>query len=172
MTEKLDKTNWRTDKIITLEQAKEAADRLRQKGNKLVTVNGAFDILHIGHLDQLEEAKKQGEVLFVGINSDKSIQGYKGKGRPFFSESARAAMLAALACVDYVIIVDAAAVEVPKRLIKAIAPQIHANGQEYGEASEWIEWPVMQEVGAVGYVIKKRNKFSTSALVKKIKETE
>jgi rfaE bifunctional protein nucleotidyltransferase chain/domain len=169
MDDILDQTNWRKSKIISLEEAKQNAANLRGDGKKLVTVNGAFDILHVGHLDQLEEAKKQGDVLFVGINSDRSIRGYKGKDRPYFTEEARAAMLVALSCVDYVIIIDAAAIEVPKLLLRAVQPHVHANGEEYGKAEQWIEWPVMQEIGTVGYEIQKRNKFSTSGLIDKIR---
>lgn len=169
MVKKLDQTNWRIQKIVSPEEARRAADDLRAEGKKLVTVNGAFDILHAGHLDQLEEAKKQGDVLFVGINSDKSIRGYKGTDRPFITEQARAAMLAALCCVDYVMIIDADAAEVPQLLLRTVQPHVHANGEEYGKAEEWIEWPVMQEIGTAGYAIRKRNNFSTSNLIDKIR---
>lgn len=169
MDEKLDQTNWRIKKIVSLEEAKKTAAKLREEGKNLVTVNGAFDILHAGHLDQLEEAKRQGDVLFVGINSDKSIHGYKGNDRPFITEQARAAMLAALCCVDYVMIIDADAAEVPKLLLRTVQPQVHANGEEYGKAKQWIEWPVMQEIGTTGYAIRKRNNFSTSSLIDKIR---
>lgn len=166
----LDRTNWRNDKIISLIEAESRAAELRSQGKRLVTVNGSFDILHAGHLDQLEEAKKQADILFVGINSDQSIKGYKAKGRPFFPEEARAAMLAALSCVDYVMIIDEKEENVPKKLIRAVRPHLHANGEEYGKSEQWIEWPDMQAVGAEGYVIRKRNDFSTSGLVDKIKK--
>jgi rfaE bifunctional protein nucleotidyltransferase chain/domain len=171
MNEKLDRTNWRMRKIISLEEAKKTAAELRAEGKKLVTVNGAFDILHAGHLDQLEEARKQGDVLFVGINSDKSIHGYKGKERPFVTEQARAAMLAALCCVDYVIIIDEEVAEVQNTLLRTVHPNIHANGEEYGSVEQWIEWPVMQEIGTAGYVIRKRNDFSTTGLIERIRRT-
>lgn len=168
----LDRTNWRTDKVISLDEAASRAAEWRSQGKRLVTVNGAFDILHAGHLDQLEEAKKQGDILFVGINSDQSIKGYKGKDRPFFPEEARAAMLAALSCVDYVMIIDEEAENVPKKLIRTVRPNVHANGEEYGKFEQWIEWLDMQAVGAEGYVIRKRNDFSTSGLVDKIKKLD
>lgn len=170
MDEKLDQANWRIKKFVSLEEAKKTAAKLREEGKKLVTVNGAFDILHAGHLDQLEEAKRQGDVLFVGINSDKSVRGYKGKDRPFITEQARAAMLAALCCVDYVIIIDEEAAEVQNTLLRTVQPHIHANGEEYGQVEQWIEWPVMQEIGTVGYAIRKRNNFSTSSLIDKIRD--
>lgn len=165
-----DMTNWRVEKIKTLEEVGQIAARLKSEGKKLVTVNGSFDILHVGHLDQLEEAKKQGDVLFVGINSDMSVREKKGEGRPYFPEAARAAMLAALACVDYVIIIDAPYDNVQNILIRAMKPHVHTNGPDYGLLETWLEWPVMQEVGAKGHVIKRRNDLSTSALIDKIRE--
>lgn len=165
-----DTTNWRVEKIKTLEQITEISKQLKQQGKILVTVNGSFDMLHAGHLDQLEEAKKQGDVLFVGINSDKSIQEKKGPNRPYFPEQARAALLAALACVDYVTIIDAPYDEVQHVLIRAVKPNIHTNGPDYGPVERWIEYSVMQEVGAKGYLVQRRNDLSTSALIAKIRE--
>lgn len=167
---KFDKINWRKEKILVLIEARIKAQELREQGKKLATLNGAFDLMHIGHLDQLEEAKKQGDVLFVGINSDKSVKEGKGAGRPINPEQARAALLAALECVDYVIVIDAPYKEVQDVLIKAIRPAVHVNGPDYGKPDNWIEWPVMQEVGAKGYVVNRRNDVSTSGIVKKIQE--
>lgn len=166
-----DTTNWRVEKIKTLQEAVQIAEQLKGKGKRLVTVNGSFDILHAGHLDQLEEAKKQGDVLFAGVNSDKSAQEGKGKNRPFIPEAARAAMLAALECVDYVIIIDAPYNGgVPQALIRSVKPDVHVNGPDYGATVEtWVEWPAMQEVGAEGFVAQRRNDLSTSALITKIR---
>lgn len=164
-----DKTNWRNDKIISLSEAKEIAEAAKKDGKNNVTVNGSFDLLHIGHLDQLEEARKQGDVLFVGINSDNSIKGYKGDERPFVPEEARGAMLAALECVDYVIVLDEKAEDVQNVLLRAVRPNVHVNGADYGAPEEWIEWPVMQEVGAKGYVAKKINDLSTTEIIGKIR---
>jgi rfaE bifunctional protein nucleotidyltransferase chain/domain len=165
---KFDTTNWRTDKILTLAKAAEAALALRESGKHLVTVNGSFDILHAGHLDQLEEAKKQGDVLFVAINSDASITAEKGSERPFIPDQARAALLAALVTVDYVIIIDAPYNKVPDVLIEIVRPHVHVNGPDYGAPETWIEWPVMQKYGTRGYSVPRRNSFSTSDLVRKI----
>lgn len=166
-----DTTNWRTEKILTLEQVRERAAQLHQAGKKLVTVNGSFDVLHAGHLDQLEDAKRQGDILFVGINSDTSVREAKGSSRPFITEEARAAILAALACVDYVTIIDAPYSKVQDELIKAVQPTVHVNGPDYGAPETWIEWPVMQKFGTVGYTVARRNDLSTTDLVAKIKES-
>jgi len=138
----------------------------------IVTTNGSFDILHAGHLDQLEEARRQGDALFVGINTDAAIRAAKGPSRPLISEEARAAMLAALACVDHVVLMPGSHAEEPMRtLLPAVQPHVHVNGPDYGEPSTWIEWPVMQMYGTRGYTITRRNDFSTSAIVRRICET-
>ncbi len=160
--------HWRYDKILTIERAKKVADQLRQDGKKIVTVNGAFDILHAGHLDMLEESREQGDVLFVGLNSDASVKEGKGDTRPYIPELERAAMLAALACVDYVIIVDAPYNEVHNVLIRSVKPHIHANGEEYGQPEEWVDWPAMQEVGAKGHVVARREGLATSMIIERI----
>lgn len=162
--------HWRTEKILNLEKAKELATNLRDSGKTLVTVNGSFDLLHAGHLDMLEEAKQQGDVLFVGMNSDASVREGKGEGKPFIPEQERAAMLAALVCVDYVIIINAPYKKVQDVVIETIEPNVHANGSEYGKPEEWIEWPIMQKVGAKGYVVERREGLATSDIVGKIQK--
>src|SRR6478752_6097638 len=81
--------HWRTEKILDIGQAATIAADLKAQGKKIVTVNGGFDILHAGHLDILEEARQQGDVLFVGVNSDKSIKDKKGPERPFVPQAER-----------------------------------------------------------------------------------
>lgn len=162
------KHHWRTEKIVTLETAAELAGKARAEGKRAVTLNGAFDLLHAGHLDMLEEAKQQGDVLFVGINSDASVKDGKGEGRPFIGEQERAATLAALICTDFIIIIDAPYKETQDVLIETVKPHVHVNGSEYGEPTRWLEWPAMQKVGAVGHAVERRPGLATSALVEKI----
>ena len=166
-----DTTNWRNEKIVSLEEAQQKAADLKAAGKRLVTVNGSFDILHAGHLDQLEEAKKQGDILFIGVNSDASVKDGKGPTRPFIPEQARAAMLAALACVDYVIIINAPYNKVQDMLIDTVQPHVHVNGPDYGEPETWIEWPTMQKYGTQGFSVSVRNPLSTTYLVEKIKKS-
>jgi len=164
-----DTTNWQMEKVLTIEQAFEVAENLRGEGKKLVTVNGSFDLLHAGHLDQLEEAKQQGDILFVGINTDESIQAEKGADRPLQAQEARAAMLAALTCVDYVVLMPGAYDEEPHAsFLPAINPDVHVNGPDRGAPETWVEWPTMRELGVSGHTITKRNDLSTSALIDKI----
>lgn len=160
---------WRVNKILNLDEAEELAEGLTTIGRKLVTVNGSFDLLHAGHLDLLEEAKERGDVLFVGLNSDNSVREGKGNDRPYIPEQERAALLAALECVDYVVIIDGPYTEVQNMLLQAVQPQVHVNGSEYGEPEKWVEWPVMQEVGAEGYVVSHRPGLATSDIVQKIR---
>lgn len=164
------KHHWRYKKFVALEEAQQRAAQLKETGTKIVTVNGAFDLLHAGHLDFLEEARHQGDVLFVGLNSDRSVRDGKGLGRPIVSQEERAALLAALSCVDYIITIEAPYREVQNVLLRAVRPHVHVNGSEYGPPQSWIEWPVMQEVGAEGYSVERRPGLATSDIIQRIKK--
>ncbi len=167
-----DRSNWHNDIVLSPEQAAEKAIEQRALGKKIVTTNGSFDLLHIGHLDQLEEARGQGDILFVGINTDASIAAAKGPSRPLIPEPARAAMLAALKCVDYVVIMTGSYAEEPMlSLLEYVKPDVQVNGPDYGDPSTWVEWPTMEKYGTQGYCIQKRNQFSTSQIVKKIQNS-
>jgi rfaE bifunctional protein nucleotidyltransferase chain/domain len=127
-------------------------------------------LLQAGHLDFLEEAKKQGDILFVGINTDTSVHDKKGPERPIIGQDQRAALLAALACVDYVVIMEGGYDEEPHgTFLPAIKPNTHVNGEDHGAIESWIEYPAMQEVGAVGYQVKRRPNLSTTEIIEKIK---
>ena len=116
--------------LKTRDEIKNIADKLRHENKKIVTINGTFDILHSGHLYILEEAKKQGDILIVGLNSDSSVKKNKGESRPINNEMERAKMLSSLKAVDYVVIFDE---QTPIELLKVIKPNVHVNGSEYGE---------------------------------------
>lgn len=165
------KHHWRTEKIISLEQATKIADELRAAGKKIVTINGGFDIVHAGHLDILEEAKQQGDTLIVGVNSDQSIKEKKGQERPFIPQQERMAMLAALMCVDCVVLLDAPYDKAQDYLILAVKPNIHVNGSEYGDPSTWVDKEAMDKVGAVGYTVQRRPGLSTTDIIAKIKNS-
>ncbi len=158
--------------MLTLDQVKIKAEELRSAGKKIVTVNGSFDLLQAGHLDFLEEARQQGDILIVGINTDTSIQDKKGVTRPIISQEQRAALLAALICVDYVVIFEGAYSDEPHgSFLPAIKPNIHVNGEEYGPVESWIEYPVMQQFGIRAYQVKRRPNLSTSEIIEKIKNS-
>jgi len=99
------------NKIKGLDKLKECVRELRAAGRKIVFANGCFDLLHVGHVRYLQQAKALGDVLIVGINGDASVTLLKGKGRPLQPEAERAEILAALECVDYVLVFDAPTVD-------------------------------------------------------------
>ena len=102
--------------------------RLRAAGKKIVFTNGCFDLMHAGHATYLEFARAQGDVLVVGLNTDASVRRYKGEKRPVVDEQNRARMLAALECVDYVVIFDE---DEPRDLIAALVPDVLVKGADW-----------------------------------------
>ena len=111
-------------------EARRLVNDLRASGKTIVFTNGVFDLLHIGHLRYLEEARKLGDALLVGVNSDRSVRLLKGSGRPITAEGERAEVLAALTCVDGVVIFDE---ETPRDLIQAIQPDVLVKGSDWAE---------------------------------------
>ena len=102
--------------------------RLRAEGRRLVFTNGCFDILHVGHVRYLREARSLGDALLVAVNSDRSVRALKGEGRPVMNESERAELLAALAAVDFVTVFDE---ESPRSLIADLLPDVLVKGGDY-----------------------------------------
>ena len=117
--------------ILTREQASEFVARERGQGHAIVFTNGVFDILHPGHIRYLKEARSLGDVLIVGVNSDRSARAQgKAPDRPINPESERCEVLAALACVDAVVVFDE---DTPHEIIQAIQPDILVKGADWGE---------------------------------------
>lgn len=114
--------------ILNREELLRARARLRAEGRKLVFTNGCFDILHVGHVRYLSEARRLGDALLVAINSDASVRALKGEGRPILSESERAEILAALSSVDFVTVFDE---ESPRALISEVLPDVLVKGGDY-----------------------------------------
>ena len=101
---------------------------LRTQGKTIVTTNGCFDILHVGHVRYLEKTKNFADVLIVALNSDKSVRSIKGEGRPINNENDRAEVLSALRSVDYVVLFDE---DSPLDLLLQIKPDVHTKGADY-----------------------------------------
>ena len=116
------------EKILSREGLLQVLQEHRRRGHKIVLANGVFDLLHVGHVRYLQAARAEGDVLVVGINSDSSTQARKGEGRPIMTERARAAVVSALAVVDYVVIFDELDVN---ELLREILPDVHAKGTDY-----------------------------------------
>ena len=136
------------------------AATLRAKGKRIVTINGSFDILHNGHLHILNEARKRGDVLIVGLNSDASVRSYKGASRPIVPERRRAEMLLALRMVDYVHVFNEPD---PIAFLKELRPDVHVNGSEYGE--NCIERETVTRGGGLIHIVNRIPGLSTSRLV-------
>ena len=115
-------------KIVGRETLVEAVRSLRAAGKKVVFTNGCFDLLHVGHVRYLQEARELGDALVVGVNSDASVRRLKGRGRPLTPARERAEILAALACVDFVTIFGAAT---PLQLIRAVQPDVLVKGGDW-----------------------------------------
>lgn len=139
------------------------SNKFRDKGKTIVTTNGSFDIFHYGHIKLFNEAKKQGDILIVGINSDNSVKAYKDPNRPINPEIARAEVVAALEMVDYVFLFDDL---IPNRWLETIKPQVHCNSSEYGK--NCVEKPVLDKIGARLHLVERgEDGLSTTELIKK-----
>lgn len=114
--------------LIKRENLQTLLNLLRKENKTIVTTNGCFDILHVGHVRYLEETKKFGDVLIVALNSDKSVKSIKGEGRPINNELDRAEILCALRSVDYVVLFDEKS---PADLLAEIKPDVHTKGADY-----------------------------------------
>ena len=114
--------------VLTLEQAILRFDREKRNARRVVFTNGCFDLLHPGHIRTLEQARELGDVLIVGLNSDRGVRQWKGEGRPVLPERERAEILAALECVDAVVIFDE---PTPREVIARLLPDILVKGGDW-----------------------------------------
>jgi len=116
------------EKILSLEVLRERLGEHRRRGRRIVLANGCFDLLHVGHVRYLEGARREGDVLVVGVNDDEGVRGLKGPGRPLLEARDRARLVAALEAVNYVVIFAEPTVTA---LIEALRPDVHAKGTDY-----------------------------------------
>lgn len=153
-------------KIVEVAQLQQHLAMIRRQGSKVVFTNGCFDLLHAGHVNYLEQARRCGDCLVVGLNSDRSVRALKGDSRPINSEHDRARVLAALGCVDYIVIFDE---DTPRNLIRSLLPDILVKGAD---------WPEDQiagaaEVKAAGGRVERivfEHQVSTTNVIKTIRE--
>lgn len=131
------------DKVVAREGLEELAKELRAKGARVVTTNGCFDILHVGHVRILQQARALGDVLLVAINSDESVRKLKGPSRPINSQDDRAELLGALACVDFVTIFGE---DTPVAVLQLVKPDVHVKGADY-KPENLAETPVVESYG-------------------------
>lgn len=155
-------------KIYTLAEIKKIVEKARKEKKSIVATNGCFDILHVGHVRNFEEAKKLGDILIVGINSDASVRNNKGPSRPIVPEKERAEIVASLKPVDYVFIFSG---RTPFAWIHTLKPDIHVKGggedikthPDYPKHKDTVE-----KAGGKMVLLKHHDGLSTSAIIEKI----
>ena len=115
--------------ILSLDELQQERQRLRRAGQTVVFTNGCFDLMHPGHVSYLQQARSLGDALIVALNSDRAVRELKGPARPILDEHERAAVMAALGCVDYVTIFDDVS---PRDIIAALLPDVLVKGGDWG----------------------------------------
>lgn len=148
-------------KIKTLTELAALRNDFRRRGKRVVFTNGCFDLLHVGHVHCLEAARREGDLLVVGLNSDRSVKSIKGDRRPIIPEGERARVLAALACVDFVTVF---AETDPGPLVQALEPDVLVKGSDWAEekivggdrvrarGGRVVRIPVLEGVGTCGII--------------------
>jgi len=152
------------NKIKTISQLQLIVAKLKKQGKKIITTNGVFDILHVGHLDSFKRSKKHGDILIAGVNSDKSVKMLnKGKGRPYNNATDRAKLLSGLEVVDYIYIFNE---KRPTETLAKIKPHIHIKTDEYKNFCP--EKEVIEKFGGKVKFIKPTKGYSSTRLIKSI----
>ena len=149
-------------KIISFNEIENLINDLKKENKKIVFTNGCFDILHIGHVKYLQKAKTLGDILIVGVNSNKSVSRLKGPNRPINDEYDRAYLLASLGAIDYVVIFEE---DTPYELIKKLKPDILVKGKDY-EGKTVVGSDIAKEVKLIDFI----NGKSTTNIIKRIKD--
>jgi len=154
-----------TGKLKSLKELQTIVSGARQAGQTVVFTNGCFDLLHRGHVHLLRAAKAAGDILIVGINSDRSVQSIKGPARPILPETDRIELIAAMEMVDYIVQFDEAD---PYNVISALKPQVLAKGGDW-RVSKIIGADVVEHEGGQVVVIPYLEGFSTTKIIERIR---
>ena len=152
-------------KLKRLDELIKIVEGLKKKEKKIIFTNGCFDILHLGHIRYLREAKRLGDILIIGLNSDHSVRSLKGPNRPLVKEKSRAEILSALEMVDYIVIFNELT---PKNLIDKILPHILVKGGDW-KKEEVVGRDTVEAQGGEVVIIPEVKGYSTSALINKIR---
>lgn len=137
----------------------------RAAGRRVVLTNGCFDVLHLGHVTYLQQARRLGDVLVVGVNSDESVRRLKGPDRPVNPAGDRVGVLCALSCVDRVVVFDELT---PERLIETVRPDVFVKGGDYTR-DRMPEWDLVEALGGRVEVVGLVGHRSTSALIARMR---
>lgn len=152
-------------KLINRENIADFVKELRKDGKTLVTTNGCFDILHVGHVRYLQKTKTFANYSIVMLNSDKSVRSIKGSTRPVNNENDRAEILCALECVDFVVLFDE---DSPQNLIAEIKPNVHTKGADYTVETLPEAKTIMENGGRIEFISFVEGK-STTSIIEKMK---
>ena len=152
-------------KLKSLNEAAEIARQARKNGKSVVFTNGCFDLLHRGHVHVLREARANGDLLIVGINSDRSVKSIKGASRPILPQTDRVELIAAMEMVDYVVLFDESD---PYQIIAAIKPTVLAKGGDWS-AEKIIGADIVAQNGGRVAVISYLPGFSTTEIIERIR---
>jgi rfaE bifunctional protein nucleotidyltransferase chain/domain len=150
--------------IVPRSEIAALGERLRRDGRRIAFANGCFDLLHVGHVRYLQGAREQGDVLVAGVNGDRSVAVLKGPGRPLLPAQARAELVAALECVDYVVIFDELTAE---RLLRELRPHVQCKGTDYREDTV-PEREVMKSLGGTLKIVGDSKLHSTREMLEEI----
>ena len=150
------------NKIVTIEQFLNYRKSFPQK--RVVFTNGCFDVLHLGHIEYLLQARKQGDCLLVGLNTDTSVKRLKGANRPINNQHARAMLLAALQFVDFVVLFDE---DTPLELIIAVQPQVLVKGGDY-TIDKIVGAEIVQKGGGEVITIEFTEGYSSTSIIKQL----
>ena len=153
-------------KILEREELKKTLKALKDTGKKIVFTNGCFDLVHLGHVRYLEAARAEGDILVIGVNSDRSVHEIKGPSRPVVPEDERAEVLAALACVDFVTLFDEPD---PLETIRALLPDVLVKGSDWAEDAI-VGKEVVEEHGGHVVRVPLTEGASTTRIIEKILE--
>ena len=152
------------NKVRNLRELKIIVNRLKKQHKTIVFTNGCFDLIHPGHVSYLEKARQKGDVLILGLNSDSSVKKIKGKKRPILNQKARAMVLSALTCIDYIVIFNETT---PINLIRALKSDIIIKGADWKNKGI-VGTDLVRAYGGKVSTIKLVKGYSTSNLIKKI----
>ena len=153
-------------KIVSRDVLREKLEAHKQRGQRIVFANGCFDTLHVGHIRYLEGARREGDILVVGVNADSCVCELKGTGRPILDENARLQLVAALRSVDYVVLFAEPNVEA---LLNELRPDVHAKGTDY-TADSVPERAVAEQLGIRVAIVGDPKLHSTSELLDSIRK--
>lgn len=160
------RSKWKMIKLIETKQLLTLAEGWRRWGKEIAWTNGCFDLIHAGHVDYLEKAKQYGDVLIVGLNSDRSVQKWKNDSRPICPEKDRAKVLAAICHVEYILLFDDPS---PLKILERLKPDFFIKGGDYTlETIDQRERAVIENYGGTIVILPKYKKLSTSDIIKKI----